>query len=155
MDCDCLFSPSIPPASSLLPYRFTFHFLLRGYLRTNSPTETLSLETPLSPSPTQPPTPRTQNREEEEEDEGDQTVSVPCYEIHATGLRRCSEPLTFNLPPPGAEPPAPTASPLTGSSEQRFLSRSVFLTPQNHVNTSAVLFSNVDVVASCKLHLIL
>lgn len=152
MDSDCVFSPStrLRLHSSRLASRPTF--LLMAVFPTSSPTDTLSLDTPpsesLSPSPIQTPAPRTQNRqekpqEEEEEDEGDRTLSVPCYEIHATGLRRCSEPLTFNLPPPGAEPADPALSPLMGSSELRFLSRYVFLTPRIHVNTFAVLFSNV------------
>lgn len=102
-------------------------FLLGECLGTNSPSEALSLDTPLSeslsPAPTQAPASWTQNREEklqqEEEDEGGRMVS--CYEIHATGLRRCSEPLTFNLPSPEVPPPASTSSPPMGSSEQRFL----------------------------------
>lgn len=110
------------------------------FFQTQSPTETPSLDAQLSvslsPSPTQLLAPRTQNRQEkpeneekEQEDEGDQTVSVPCYEIHATGLRRCSEPLTFNLPPPGVQPPTQTLSHLVVSSEQRFLSCHVLLSP--------------------------
>lgn len=154
----CAFTP--PVSLSLPP-----SYWVDGF-RTNSPTETLSLDTPLSealsPSPTQPPTPWTANREEkpqeeDKEDEGDRTVSVPCYEIHATGLRRCSEPLTFNLPPPGAEPPDPALSPLMGSSEQRFLSRYACSHPSNprlHLRCPFSL-TLIDVVSSCKLHLIL
>lgn len=135
----CVFTP---PISHHLPPFVLFQNaavrVARGCFRTSSPTESPSLDAPLSeslsPSPTQLPAPRTQNRVEkeekqEEEDGGDRTASVPCYEIHATGLRRCSEPLTLNLPPPAAEPPAQALSHLIVSSEQRFLSRYVFLPP--------------------------
>lgn len=162
-DCDCVFSPSTPcvcthPASHLLPLSSrsgnTAVRVARGCFPTSSPTESPSLDAPLSeslsPSPTQPPAPRTQNteekpeEEEEQEDEGDRSVSVPCYEIHATGLRRCSEPLTFNLPPPGAEPPAQTLSHRIVSSEQRFLSLR-FSFPVNPALTTCLSFSpNVD-----------
>lgn len=101
---------------------------------TNSPNESLSLDAPLreslSPSPTLPLGPRTQTMESQEKldkDEGDQAGSIPCYEIHATGLRRCSEPLPYNLPPPRAEPPMKMFTHLMVSSEQRSLSCCVFL----------------------------
>lgn len=101
---------------------------------TNSPNETLSLDAPfresLSPSPSLPLGPRSQTKESQEKldkDEGDQAGSVPCYEIHATGLRRCSEPLPYNLPPPPAEPPMKMFAHLMVSSEQRSLSCCVFL----------------------------
>lgn len=133
----CVFPP---PISHHLPPLRTVPPIPRGvsFVRTNSPTETPSLDAPLreslSPSPTQAPDPPTQNRKEkvEEEDGGDRMVSVPCYEIHATGLRRCSEPLTFNLPPPRAEPPAQTLSHLIVSSEQRFLFRDLFSLSESH-----------------------
>lgn len=101
---------------------------------TNSPNETLSLDASLreslSPSPTLPLGPRTQTKESQEKldkDEGDQAGSIPCYEIHATGLRRCSEPLPYNLPPPQAELPMKMFAHLMVSSEQRSLSCCVFL----------------------------
>lgn len=101
---------------------------------TNSPNETLSLDAPLreslSPSPTLPLGSRTQTKESQEKldkDEGDQAGSIPCYEIHATGLRRCSEPLPYNLPQPQAEPPMKMFTHLMVSSEQRSLSCCVFL----------------------------
>lgn len=161
-DCDCVFSPStLRLHSSCLASPHPPHPLSSrsktppcvsrvDVFPTDSPTETPSLDAPLSeslsPSPTQLPAPRTQNaeekpeNEEEQEEEGDPSVSVPCYEIHATGLRRCSEPLTFNLPPPGAEPPAQTLSHLIVSSEQRFLSLR-FSFPVNPALTTPLSFS--------------
>lgn len=148
--CVCTHPASHPPPPPLLSLQNTAVRVARGCSPTDSPTETPSLDAPLSeslsPSPTQLPAPRTQNteekpeNEEEQEDEGDPSVSVPCYEIHATGLRRCSEPLTFNLPPPGAEPPAQTLSHLIVSSEQRFLSLR-FSFPVNPALTTPLSFS--------------
>lgn len=151
-DCDCfLFIHSAP---SLLSSHITSPLFpsipntgVRGRFRTISPTETPSLDAPLSeslsPSPAHPPTLRTQKPEEEKEtlevDGGDRTVSVPCYEIHATGLRRCSEPLTFNLLPPRPEALTQTLSDLIISSEQRFFSRYDCFPPSNLALTTSLL----------------
>ncbi|XP_040928547.1 LIM and calponin homology domains-containing protein 1 isoform X7 [Betta splendens] len=53
---------------------------------------------------------------------GEQTVSIPCFEVHSTGMRRSSEPLSCSRPQPHAEPSRETLTHLTGTSELRSLS---------------------------------
>lgn len=99
------------------------------------PNEILSLAPPpgesISPSHSQSFVPHIQiekvNRAKESEGE-DQTASVPCIEIHAVGVRRCSEPLSFIPQHHQTKPPAETESRLVITSEQR----SLICFPQNH-----------------------
>lgn len=60
---------------------------------------------------------------------GDQSAPVPCFEIHAVGVRRCSEPLSFVPQHHQTKPPVETESRLVITSEQR----SLICFPQNHI----------------------
>lgn len=59
---------------------------------------------------------------------GDQSASIPCIEIHAVGLRRCSEPLPYIPQHHQTKPPVETETRLAITSEQR----SLICFPQNH-----------------------
>lgn len=59
---------------------------------------------------------------------GDQSASIPCIEIHAVGLRRCSEPLSYIPQHHQTKPPVETETRLAITSEQR----SLICFPQNH-----------------------
>lgn len=94
----------------------------------NSPNEVPSIDAPSpvspSPSPTLPLEPQTQiekNQSKTDQEKEEWTPSTPCNEVHATGLRRSSEPLPCSLPEPYAEPPREAVNHLTVTSEQRSL----------------------------------
>lgn len=57
----------------------------------------------------------------------DQSASKPCIEVHAMGLRRCSEPLSYIPQQHQTKPPAETGTRLVITSEQR----SLICFPQN------------------------
>lgn len=130
--------PSCRPSPCVIVPKFCFNVITCVWRVNgcNSPNEIPSLDTPPgespSPSPTQPLEPQIQNQKENQakKEEGDQTAFIPCIEIHATGARRSSEPLPYNLPQPHAELPLGIVTHLIVTSEQRSLSWYVFSKPQ-------------------------
>lgn len=78
----------------------------------------------ISPSPSQSFVPQVQiekvNHAKDSEG-GDQSASIPCTEIHAVALRRCSEPLSYIPQHHQTKPPLETETHLVITSEQRSL----------------------------------
>lgn len=69
----------------------------------------------LSPPPLEPQTQVQENQSKKDEQEGEQSSSVPFFNLHDVGIRRSSEP----LPQTRTEPPTETRTPLQVKSELR------------------------------------
>ncbi|XP_029020517.2 LIM and calponin homology domains-containing protein 1 isoform X3 [Betta splendens] len=83
---------------------------------------------------------------------GEQTVSIPCFEVHSTGMRRSSEPLSCSRPQPHAEPSRETLTHLTGTSELSTPARSCSEELFHHTTTLAASGTAVCVVATSPIN---
>uniref|UniRef100_A0A3Q3A654 LIM and calponin homology domains 1b n=1 Tax=Kryptolebias marmoratus TaxID=37003 RepID=A0A3Q3A654_KRYMA len=81
-----------------------------------------------------------ENKSKNDETQGEQSSTLLCFNIHAAGVRRSSEPLPCNLPQTHTEPHREARVPLTVTSQQRSMSMSdmrgeeeAILQPHSHV----------------------
>ncbi|XP_027136685.1 LIM and calponin homology domains-containing protein 1 isoform X3 [Larimichthys crocea] len=122
-----------------------------------SPNEIPILDPQTRESPTPPLEPQIQIQEEnravKDEEEGEQTCSTPCCEIHATGMRRISEPLPCSLPQSHAEPPMEAVTHLMVTSEQSTPARSCSEELFHHSMTLAAKSTTTPLLATSPVNL--